>query len=69
MGAIEEAKGKIKQAVGDLTDDTDTRREGLAQEAKGEQEQAEEKARAEAREHREKADEAAREQDRIARQN
>lgn len=55
MGAFEEAKGKVKQAVGDLTDDADLHKEGSAQEAKGEHEQAEEKARAEAREHAEKA--------------
>jgi uncharacterized protein YjbJ (UPF0337 family) len=56
MGAIEEAKGKVKQAVGDLTDDTDLHREGAAQEAKGEHEEAEDRARAEARAHAEKAD-------------
>jgi uncharacterized protein YjbJ (UPF0337 family) len=57
MGAFEEAKGKVKQAVGDLTDDKDLHTEGRAQEAKGEHEDAEEKARAEAAEHARKADE------------
>ena len=56
MGAFEEAKGKVKQAVGDLTDDADMHKEGRAQEAKGEHEEAESSARAEAREHAEKAD-------------
>lgn len=51
MGAFEEAKGKVKQAVGDLTDDAELHKEGTAQEAKGEHEQAEDAARTEAREH------------------
>jgi uncharacterized protein YjbJ (UPF0337 family) len=55
MGAFEEAKGKVKQAIGDLTDSAKLQEEGAAQEAKGEHEQAETKARAEAREHDEKA--------------
>jgi len=56
MGAFEEAKGKVKQAVGDLTDDADMHKEGRAQEAKGEHEDAEARARADAHEHAEKAD-------------
>jgi uncharacterized protein YjbJ (UPF0337 family) len=56
MGAIEEAKGKVKQAIGDLTDDADLHQEGSAQEAKGQHEEAEDAARAEARAHAEKAD-------------
>ena len=55
MGAFEEAKGKVKQAVGDLTDNPRLQEEGAAQEAKGEHEQAETRARAEARTHQEKA--------------
>lgn len=51
MGAIEEAKGKLKQAAGDLTDNADLHKEGAAQEAKGEHEEAEDAARAEASEH------------------
>ena len=62
MGAFEEAKGKVKQAVGDLTDDNDLHKEGRAQEAKGEHEDAEDKARAEAAAHARKADEFEQEQ-------
>ena len=36
MGAFEEVKGKVKQAVGDVTDDFGLEREGRAQEEKGE---------------------------------
>ena len=36
MGSdLDKAKGKIKQAAGDLTDDTDLKREGQADEAAG----------------------------------
>ena len=35
MGNIDEAKGKAKQAVGDLTDDDDLRREGKVDEKSG----------------------------------
>jgi uncharacterized protein YjbJ (UPF0337 family) len=38
MGAFEEAKGKVKQAVGDVTDNPDLRREGQAQQDKGDAE-------------------------------
>lgn len=48
MGAFEEAKGKAKQAVGDLTDNPDLQREGDAQSEKGEAEQEASEARAEA---------------------
>ena len=48
MGAFEEAKGKIKQAVGDVTDNPDLQREGHAQEEKGEAEREATQARAEA---------------------
>ncbi len=34
-GGADEAKGRIKQAVGDLTDDDDLRREGKVDEAAG----------------------------------
>ncbi len=57
MGTFEEAKGKAKQALADLTDDADLHREGAAQEAKGEHEDAEERARAEAAAHARRADE------------
>jgi uncharacterized protein YjbJ (UPF0337 family) len=65
MGAFEEAKGKVKQAVGDLTDNSRLEEEGQAQEAKGEHEQAETRARAEAREHEEKAEQYDEEQARL----
>ncbi len=35
MGNIDEAKGRAKQAVGDLTDDDDLRREGKVDEKSG----------------------------------
>ncbi len=35
MGSMDEAKGKAKQAVGDLTDDDDLRREGKVDEKSG----------------------------------
>jgi uncharacterized protein YjbJ (UPF0337 family) len=55
MGAFEEAKGKVKQAAGDLAGDANLREEGVAQERKSEHEQDEAAALAEAREHGEKA--------------
>jgi uncharacterized protein YjbJ (UPF0337 family) len=36
MGIIDEATGKVKQAVGDVTDDPKLRREGKQEERKGE---------------------------------
>lgn len=39
-GMLDEAKGKAKQAWGDVTDDADTRAEGQADEAKGRAKQA-----------------------------
>jgi uncharacterized protein YjbJ (UPF0337 family) len=56
MGAFEEAKGKVKQAVGDLTDDASLKEEGYAQERKAEHERDEAHARADAQQHREKAE-------------
>ena len=47
MGAFEEVKGKAKEAIGDLTNNTDLKREGKAQEAKGEAERQSTEARAE----------------------
>ena len=57
MGAFEEAKGKAKQAVGDLTDNADLKREGDAQEAKGDAEREATEARVEAKAHEVKAKE------------
>jgi uncharacterized protein YjbJ (UPF0337 family) len=51
MGVFEEAKGKIKEAVGDLTDNPDLEREGEAQKDKGEAERKATEARAEAKKH------------------
>jgi uncharacterized protein YjbJ (UPF0337 family) len=56
MGKFEEVKGKAKQAVGDLTDDPDLRREGQAQEEKGEAESDATKARVKAKAHETKAE-------------
>jgi uncharacterized protein YjbJ (UPF0337 family) len=36
MGIIDEATGKVKQAVGDIADDPKLRREGKQEERKGE---------------------------------
>ena len=51
MGVFEEAKGKVKEAVGDLTDNPDLEREGEAQKDKGEAERKATEARAEAKKH------------------
>jgi len=53
MGVFEEAKGKVKEAVGDMTDNEELEAEGRAQKKKGEAEHDANKAKAEA-----KADEA-----------
>ena len=63
MGVFEEAKGKVKEAVGDLTDDTDLQREGRAQKEKGEAEREATEARAKAKAHEAKAREKEMEQD------
>ncbi|HIG73745.1 MAG TPA: CsbD family protein [Bacteroidetes bacterium] len=39
-GALDEAKGKVKQAAGDLTDDASLHAEGQQDEAKGKLKQA-----------------------------
>jgi len=49
MGIFEEAKGKAKEVVGDVTGDPDLHREGEAQAAKGAAEQEATEARMEAR--------------------
>ena len=51
MGVFEEAKGKAKEAIGDLADDPTLQREGEAQAEKGEAEREATEARAEARAH------------------
>ena len=55
MGVFEEAKGKVKQAVGDVTDNPDLQREGQAQHEKGQAEREATQARAEAKGHEAKA--------------
>jgi uncharacterized protein YjbJ (UPF0337 family) len=55
MGVFEEAKGKAKEAVGDLTDNPDLQREGQAQKEKGEAERQATQARVEAKAHEAKA--------------
>jgi len=57
MGAFEEAKGKVKEAAGDLTDNPDLKAEGRAQQDKGEAEHDANKAKAEAKAHEAKAKE------------
>ena len=57
MGVFEEAKGKIKEGVGDLTNNPDLQREGKAQADKGEAEREATEARAEAKAHEVKAKE------------
>jgi uncharacterized protein YjbJ (UPF0337 family) len=56
MGVAEELKGKVKQAVGDLTDNDAWKAEGEAQADKGAEEGKETAARVEAKAHEAKAD-------------
>jgi uncharacterized protein YjbJ (UPF0337 family) len=62
MGAFDEVKGKVKLAVGDLTDDGALRAEGEAQRDKGAEERKETEARATAKAHEAKAEIAERKQ-------
>ena len=57
MGAFEEAKGKVKEAAGDITDNADLKQEGRAQKEKGEAEREATQARAKAKAHDAKAKE------------
>ena len=57
MGAFEEAKGKVKKAVGDVADDPQLRQEGEAQEERGEAESEATQERAKAKAHDAKAKE------------
>ncbi len=63
MGMMEEAKGKLKQAAGDLTDNPEMRQEGRAQEDKAVEERRENQAAVEAQQHEEKAQRLEREQE------
>ena len=56
MGLFEEAKGKVKEAAGDLTDNKSLKVEGEAQADKGAEERKETQARAEAQAHEKKAE-------------
>jgi uncharacterized protein YjbJ (UPF0337 family) len=51
MGIFEDARGKLKQAVGDLTDNDALKLEGEAQVAKGAEEREQTAARAAAKRH------------------
>jgi uncharacterized protein YjbJ (UPF0337 family) len=51
MGIIEEAKGKAKEAAGDLIDNPELEEEGRAQKKKGEAEREADEARAKAKAH------------------
>lgn len=55
MGAFEEAKGKAKEVIGDLTDDRALEQEGAAQKEKGQAEREAEQERAKAEAHEAKA--------------
>ena len=55
MGVFEEAKGKVKEVVGDITNNPELEREGEAQKNKGEAEHEATEARAEAKAHEAKA--------------
>ena len=57
MGVFEEAKGKVKEAAGDITDNPDLKQEGRAQKEKGESEREATQARAKAKGHDAKAKE------------
>lgn len=56
MGVFEEAKGKVKEAAGDLTNNESLEAEGRAQAAKGAEEREATEARAEAKAHDAKAE-------------
>lgn len=55
MGVFEQAKGKVKEVVGDVTDNPDLEAEGRAQRDKGEAEHEANVAKAEAKAHEAKA--------------
>jgi uncharacterized protein YjbJ (UPF0337 family) len=56
MGVLEEAKGKVKQAAGDLTGNDALKTEGEAQADKGAEERKQTQAQASAKAHEKKAD-------------
>jgi uncharacterized protein YjbJ (UPF0337 family) len=56
MGVVEEAKGRVKQAVADVTDNSHLKAEGEAQAEKGAEERKQTEAQAKAKTHEEKAE-------------
>lgn len=56
MGTADETKGKLKEAAGSVTGSDDLRKEGQAQQHKGQQEDKAAEARAAAEEHERKAE-------------
>lgn len=62
MGRFEEAKGKIKEALADITDNPDLEREGKAQADKGEAQRQADEARAAVRGHEHEAKDASQEE-------
>lgn len=56
MGVFEEAKGKVKDKVGEMTDNPDLEAEGEAQADKGREEREATEARTEAKAHEAKAE-------------
>jgi uncharacterized protein YjbJ (UPF0337 family) len=56
MGSAEETKGKLKEAAGSVTGSDDLRKEGQAQQHKGQQEEKAAEARATADEHERQAE-------------
>ncbi len=56
MGTADETKGKLKEAAGSVTGSDDLRKEGQAQQHKGQQEEKAAEARATAEEHERQAE-------------
>jgi uncharacterized protein YjbJ (UPF0337 family) len=56
VGALDDIKGKAKEATGSVTGSDDLRKEGQAQQQKSAEEQRSQEARLEAEKHDEKAD-------------
>jgi uncharacterized protein YjbJ (UPF0337 family) len=55
MGILDQAKGRMKQAFGDLSGDKSAKREGKAQERKGAEQQRADDARMKAEQHEQQA--------------
>jgi uncharacterized protein YjbJ (UPF0337 family) len=65
MGITDKITGRVKQAAGDLAGDESLRREGIAEERKGEAREEAQKAELRAEQERERADELRREAARL----